>query len=159
MAVHALLEVAIRPRRVEAHALLLLEQPPHDRVIGAEPVVGLLGGVHREAAAVHRVHLHIEDFHVGSIEDGTHDGQGVVFKMFVTNRIVAAQPQHRRHIALLEMPDPVIGEHVGDFSGECDRILQIVEHRNRRHDPGGLARDRPEISAEKKSGTSATSSG
>jgi hypothetical protein len=39
------------------------------------------------------------------------------------------------------MPYAVVGEHRFDLPHEMDGVLEVVEHRDRRHDPGRLLRE------------------
>ena len=55
----------------------------------------------------------------------------VVFDVLVTNRVVGIQSQHRRHIALLEMPQPFGCHRVGDVPHKLSGGLEVVKHRDR----------------------------
>ena len=58
--------------------------------------------------------------------------------MLVTDGVVRAQAQHRRHVALLEVPDAVSAQDFGHLPREGDRIVQVVEHCDRGDDAGVL---------------------
>ena len=54
--------------------------------------------------------------------------------MLVAYRVVRRHRQHRGNVALLEDPDAVVGEDVGDLLEEGLGVFQIVEHGDRGDD-------------------------
>src|SRR5438309_7838 len=50
--------------------------------------------------------------------------------MLVTNGVIGVLRQHGRKIALLEVPDTLIIEYLGDLFDELNRLIEVIEHRD-----------------------------
>jgi hypothetical protein len=134
----------LNTRSSKSHPVFLLQQPvDHGPVLGDSPVAPL-GSRHREAAAVDGVHHDVDRLEIRRVQDPHHDAERIVFEVLVADGVVRVEPQHRRHVALFEVPDAVVREDRRDLLRECNRVVEVVEHRDRRDDLRGRRGDAPE---------------
>ena len=122
MSVDALLEVAVGPRRVDAHPLFLAQQPFYD-TLGPARRVRLAHRCHCKAPAIYGVHLDVYRAHPGRRQDTLHSTQRVVFQMLVADRVVGGQTQYLGHVTLFEMPYASGGQHVLNLARKIDRTF------------------------------------
>ena len=96
------------------------------------------------AAAVDIIEGRSEDFHASLAGDVFQNRQAVVLQVLVTDGVVGVEQKCRGQIRHLEDPQAIGGKMVLDLTHKCDRILEIIEHRNRRDDlePPSLHRSR-----------------
>ena len=85
---------------------------------------------HGKTAAVDVVELHVNDLQAELIRQPLDLPKGVVFQVFVTDRVVGVDLEHERQVALFQMPDAVGCEHVADLFDKGGRRFQIVKHRD-----------------------------
>ncbi len=62
----------------------------------------------------------------------------------MADRVVARHAQHRRHVRHLDAPEALGRQDALDGAREGDGVLEIVEHRDRRHDVAEVAVERVE---------------
>src|SRR5205085_3223499 len=60
--------------------------------------------------------------------------QTIIFEMLMTDRVVRCLREHEWHVALLEVPYPIIIEDTRNLAHKFQWLLEIVEHRDRCHD-------------------------
>ena len=87
-----------------------------------------------ETSTIDTIESHIEERKTCLVEDLMDRRERVVLKVLVAHGVVGGQAQHRGHVRLLEMPDAVGGQAVSNVTRKCDGALEVVEHRDRRHD-------------------------
>src|SRR5947209_19932478 len=87
MAKNALLEIAERRRRSEPHAVLLLQEPVDHGGIAPARTPSVHRG-EREAAAIHRIHLDVENIQSSGVEYLLQSTEGVIFDVFMADRAV-----------------------------------------------------------------------
>jgi hypothetical protein len=114
---------------VEAERSLLGQHAVDGRRIGVHGGV-LLGHRQGKAPAIGVVELHVDDAQSGAPHHPVNLPQRIVCDVLVAGGVKRVRLQHRRQIALLQMPDAVVGEDGHDIVHECLRLLQVVDHRD-----------------------------
>src|SRR5262245_51706952 len=100
------------------------------------PAPLLMTDKHAETAPVAVVKLTVENPQPVCRHQPFDLREGVVFEVFMTDRVVGVLLEHQRHIALLKHPDPRWIEYGGNIGDEGVWIVEIIEHGNRGHCTG-----------------------
>src|SRR4030065_1110242 len=87
----------------------------------------LLGHRNGETTAINIVEFTINDLEADPVGHPFNLSQGIVFEMFMADRIVGIAIEHHRHIALLENPQSIVFENGGHLTHEFKRMFKDVE--------------------------------
>ena len=112
-----LAEAPIRLQRVHPVARLSIEHRGHGARVGAVVRVRLRD-CHCKAAAIHVIALGAEDAQAAALHHPLDLPQRVIFHMLVADRVVGVRREHRRQVALLEVPHAVIRQDLRDLRDE-----------------------------------------
>src|SRR5262245_12252920 len=124
-----LLETAKRRGCIQPDTRFLPDEPIDQRVVALDRGV-LVSGGHGKAAAVHAVEPDIDQLEICLVQYPPNGAEGVVLDVLVAYGVVRGGTKHGRHVRLLEMPHTVCREARTYVAGECDGILEVVEHRH-----------------------------
>ena len=135
----ALLELAERAPACRAPCALLRESQSIEHAVVRQTASPLRAAVTAKLPPLTPLIRTSRICEPGLVEDPLDGRERVVLEVLVADRVVGVRAQHRRHVACSKCQTPSSARHARDVAGEGDRVLEVVEHRDRRDDARRLA--------------------